>query len=68
MTHFFGSPTIGLAGLATNYNNLHIQSHISECCGEVAFVKQLFPGHCSDASIFDEMGLLTNKVWRECFV
>lgn len=51
----------GLAEIAAKYD-VHIQSHISECCGEVSFVKELFPDHESDTTVFDAMGLLTNKV------
>ena len=41
---------------------MHIQSHISECCGEVSFVRHLHPEYKTDAAVFDEVGLLTNKV------
>ena len=51
----------GLAGLAQKYN-VHIQSHISECCGEVSFVRHLHPDFKSDAYVFHEVGLLTDKV------
>lgn len=50
----------GLAKIAKQYN-VHIQSHISECCGEVNFSKHLHPEHESDAYVFDEAGLLTSK-------
>lgn len=51
----------GLAAIARKYN-CHIQSHISECCGEVNFSRHLHPEHRCDAHVFDEAGLLTNKV------
>lgn len=51
----------GLAAIAKKYN-VHIQSHISECCGEVSFVRHLHPEYKTDAYVFDEVGLLTNKV------
>jgi hypothetical protein len=47
----------GLAELARKYN-VHIQSHISECCGEVACVRHLHPEYKSDAHVFDTCGLL----------
>ncbi|MEW5318752.1 MAG: hypothetical protein WDW38_009947 [Sanguina aurantia] len=50
----------GLAALARKYN-IHIQSHISECCGAVSFVKEQHPNYASDAAVFDDMGLLTDK-------
>jgi guanine deaminase len=51
----------GLAAIAKKYD-VHIQSHISECCGEVSFVRHLHPEYKTDAYVFDEVGLLTNKV------
>ena len=50
-----------LAGIAKKYG-VHIQSHISECCGEVMFSRHLHPEFKSDAEVFDDVGLLTNKV------
>uniref|UniRef100_A0A7S0VP69 Guanine deaminase n=1 Tax=Polytomella parva TaxID=51329 RepID=A0A7S0VP69_9CHLO len=50
----------GLSNLASKYK-CHIQSHISECCGEVNWVKDLHPSYGSDTELFDELGLLTNK-------
>lgn len=50
----------GLAEIAKKYD-VHIQSHISECCGEVSFVRHLHPEHKTDAHVFDQVGLLTNK-------
>lgn len=50
----------GLAGLARKYNT-HIQSHISECCGEVNCVREMHPEYASDAAVFEEMGLLTGR-------
>ena len=50
----------GLSAIAKKYD-VHIQSHISECCGEVSFVRHLHPEHKTDAHVFDEVGLLTNK-------
>jgi len=46
-----------LAALARKYN-VHVQSHISECCGEVAFVRHLHPEYATDAAVFDSVGLL----------
>ncbi|GAX82583.1 hypothetical protein CEUSTIGMA_g10009.t1 [Chlamydomonas eustigma] len=50
----------GLAAIARKYN-IHIQSHISECCGEVNFSRHLHPEYKTDAYVFDDMGLLTDK-------
>eukprot|EP00798_Chlamydomonas_sp_ICE-L_P022725 gene22725-29885_t len=50
----------GLAGIAKKYN-VHIQSHISECCGEVKCVRQQHPEYKTDALVFDDVGLLTDK-------
>ncbi|KAG1674922.1 hypothetical protein FOA52_014715 [Chlamydomonas sp. UWO 241] len=50
----------GLAAIARKYD-VHIQSHISECCGEVSFSRHLHPEFRCDAHVFDEAGLLTNK-------
>ncbi|GLC37407.1 hypothetical protein PLESTM_000580300 [Pleodorina starrii] len=50
----------GLASLARKYN-CHIQSHISECCGEVNCVREMHPEYASDAAVFEEMGLLTGR-------
>lgn len=50
----------GLAAIAKKYD-VHIQSHISECCGEVSFVRHLHPEHKTDAHVFDQVGLLTAK-------
>ncbi|KAG2454759.1 hypothetical protein HYH02_000594 [Chlamydomonas schloesseri] len=50
----------GLAALALKYGT-HIQSHISECCGEVNCVREMHPEYASDAAVFEEMGLLTSK-------
>ena len=46
-----------LADIARKYN-VHIQSHISECCGEVSCVRHLHPEFASDAHVFDSVGLL----------
>ncbi len=53
-------PHTGLAGLARKYNT-HIQSHISECCGEVNCVREMHPEFASDTAVFEEMGLLTGR-------
>ncbi|GLC60250.1 hypothetical protein PLESTB_001590700 [Pleodorina starrii] len=50
----------GLASLARKYN-CHIQSHISECCGQVNCVREMHPEYASDAAVFEEMGLLTSR-------
>ncbi|KXZ46833.1 hypothetical protein GPECTOR_40g567 [Gonium pectorale] len=50
----------GLAELARKYGT-HIQSHISECCGEVNCVREMHPEYASDAAVFEEMGLLTSR-------
>ncbi|KAG2495263.1 hypothetical protein HYH03_006536 [Edaphochlamys debaryana] len=50
----------GLAELAKKYGT-HIQSHISECCGEVNCVREMHPEYKSDAAVFEEMGLLTGR-------
>lgn len=50
----------GLAAIAKKYD-VHIQSHISECCGEVSFVRHLHPEYKTDAHVFDDVGLLTSK-------
>ncbi|GIL58834.1 hypothetical protein Vafri_13806 [Volvox africanus] len=50
----------GLAEIAQKYG-CHIQSHISECCGEVNCVREMHPEYASDAAVFEEMGLLTNR-------
>ncbi|KAL6750281.1 hypothetical protein V8C86DRAFT_2816921 [Haematococcus lacustris] len=46
-----------LADLARKYH-VHVQSHISECCGEVSCVRHLHPEHASDTHVFDSVGLL----------
>lgn len=46
-----------LADIARKYN-VHVQSHISECCGEVSCVRHLHPEYASDARVFDSVGLL----------
>ncbi|EFJ44340.1 hypothetical protein VOLCADRAFT_65103 [Volvox carteri f. nagariensis] len=50
----------GLAAIASKYG-CHIQSHISECCGEVNCVREMHPDYASDAAVFEEMGLLTSR-------
>lgn len=42
-------------------NNLHIQTHISENKGEMAWVKELFPTAKSYADTYHQHGLLTEK-------
>lgn len=42
-------------------NNLHIQTHISENMGEIAWVKELFPECSSYADTYHQHGLLTEK-------
>ncbi|KAG5366248.1 putative guanine deaminase [Yarrowia sp. B02] len=42
-------------------NNLHIQTHISENSGEIAWVKELFPSAKSYADTYHQHGLLTEK-------
>ncbi|GFR42050.1 hypothetical protein Agub_g2866 [Astrephomene gubernaculifera] len=50
----------GLASLARQYGT-HIQSHISECCGEVNCVRELHPEFASDTALFEQAGLLTPR-------
>lgn len=49
----------GLGDLASKYD-LHIQSHLSENCGEVKTVKQLFKAD-TYTSVYEDAKLLTNK-------
>ncbi len=44
---------------------MHVQSHISECCGEVNCVREMHPEYASDTAVFEEMGLLTHRWGRE---
>jgi guanine deaminase len=47
----------GLGKLAKE-TNLPIQTHISENAGEIALVKELFPGHAHYTATYDNHGLL----------
>lgn len=49
----------GLSGLASKYG-LHIQSHISENCGEIDAVKSVFQKD-SYTGVYEDANLLTNK-------
>lgn len=42
-------------------NNLHVQTHISENKGEIAWVKELYPNCKSYADTYHQHGLLTEK-------
>ncbi len=54
-----------LGELAREYD-LPIQSHLCEQKDEIKFTLELFPNHCSVTQIFDDTGLLTDKVKSGC--
>ncbi|XP_059478855.1 guanine deaminase isoform X2 [Neocloeon triangulifer] len=49
-----------LGQIAEKYD-VHIQTHISENLGEIAFVKELFPESKNYAEVYQKAKLLTNK-------
>ena len=51
----------GLAEIYNEYNDVPIQSHISENTGEVKLVSELFPSNTSYAEVYDKVGLLNEK-------
>ncbi|EDO17999.1 hypothetical protein Kpol_1054p46 [Vanderwaltozyma polyspora DSM 70294] len=51
----------GLSKLAQSYDNLHIQTHLSENLKEIDWVKELFPDCSSYTDVYYKYGLLTNK-------
>ena len=52
-----------LAGaLRKEHPDAFVQTHISEQMGEIAWVKQLFPGRAGYADVYDHFGLLGRRV------
>jgi guanine deaminase len=47
------------AGLAVRYGT-YIQTHINESTGEIASVREFFPGHASYMDVYRDAGLLTD--------
>ncbi len=48
--------------LRREHPDCFVQTHISEQVGEVAWVKQLFPGHSGYADVYEHFGLLGRRV------
>lgn len=48
-------------GKYSKENNIPIQSHLSETCGELEWVKELHPDIKDYSSVYDSFGLLTDK-------
>lgn len=59
---------LGLCGeLATQYQDVFIQSHVAENTDEVEWVRSLFPGHRSYLDVYDHYKLLRKRaVYGHC--
>ncbi|KAL8671768.1 MAG: hypothetical protein Q9168_003739 [Polycauliona sp. 1 TL-2023] len=53
--------SLAALGKLAKDEDLHIQTHISENKGEIALVRQMFPGNSSYADVYDSHQLLTSK-------
>lgn len=51
----------GLSDISKNFNNLHIQTHLSENTKEIQLVESLFPECNSYTDVYYKNGLLTDK-------
>lgn len=54
-------PTMHALGRVAARTDAHIQSHMSENSEEIAFARKLFSSHPTYGSIYESMGLLTEK-------
>jgi len=67
------APTSTLAQMATmqqlarEHPDVYIQSHVAENAAEIAWVRELFPGHRSYLDVYDHYGLLRERaIYAHC--